>query len=54
MTIHWKAVEQYFTVVLFAFKFYPVCNFGKFINFGLGTVRVERVKMDFLFGWLNK
>ena len=21
MTIHWKAVEQYFTVVLFAFQF---------------------------------
>ena len=33
MTIHWKIVEQYFTVVLFVF-----------INFGLGTVRSERVK----------
>ena len=82
MTIHWKAVEQYFTVVLFVnpltsrvkplviqsflsfdtmdgtrrkaveqyliielfvFQFYPVsCNFGKFINFVLGTVRSER------------
>ena len=39
MTIHWKAVEQYFTVILFVFQF---CNFGKFINFGLGTVRSER------------
>ena len=44
MTIYWKAVEQYFTVVLSVFQFYPVCNFGKFINCGLGTVRSERVK----------
>ena len=29
MTIHSKAVEQFFTVVLFVFQFYPVCNFGK-------------------------
>ena len=43
MTIHWKAVEQYFTVVLFVFQFYPVCNFGKVISFGFGTVRSERV-----------
>ena len=42
MIIHSKAVEQYFTVVFF--QFYPVCNFGGFINFGLGTVRSERVK----------
>ena len=41
MTIHWKAVEQYFTVVLFVIQFYTVCNFGKLINFGLGTVRRE-------------
>ena len=26
------------------FQCYPVCNFGKFINFGYGTVRSERVK----------
>ena len=26
MTIHWKAVEEYFTVVLFVFLCYPVCN----------------------------
>ena len=32
------------TVVLFVFQFYPVCNFGKFMSFGLGTVRSERVK----------
>ena len=44
MTIHWKAVEQYFTVVLLVFQFSPVLNFGKFINFELGTVRSERVK----------
>ena len=35
MTIHWKTVEQCFTMVLFVFQFYPECNFGKFINFGL-------------------
>ena len=46
VTIHWKEVEQYFTVVvLFGFQFYPVYNFGKFINFGLGTVRSDRVKI---------
>ena len=43
--IHWKAVEQYFTAVLLNFQFYPVCNFRKFINFGLGTSRSERVKL---------
>ena len=35
MCDHWKAVEQYFTLVVFVFQFYPVCNFGKVINFGL-------------------
>ena len=35
MTMHWKAVEQYFTAVLFVFQF--VCNFGKSINFKRGT-----------------
>ena len=44
MTIHWKAVEQYFTVVLFVFQLDLVCNFGKFIHFGISTVRSERVK----------
>ena len=44
MTIHWKAVEQYFTVVLFGFQVSTVCNFEKFINFGLGTVRSEGLK----------
>ena len=29
MTIHWKAVEQYFVVVLFILQCYPVCDFGK-------------------------
>ena len=46
MTIHWKAVEQYFTVVLllwFVFQLNPVCNVGKFIIFGFGTVRSERL-----------
>ena len=43
MTIHWKAVEQYFTVVLFVFQAYPVCNFGKFVDFGLNTVELKGV-----------
>ena len=29
-----EAVERYFSVVLVAFQFYPVSNFGKFIKFG--------------------
>ena len=29
--------------MLFAFQFYPVCNFGKFINFGLSAVMSESV-----------
>ena len=38
--------SKYFTVVLFAFQVYPVCNFGKFISyFALGTVRTERVNL---------
>ena len=37
MTIHWKAAEQYFTVVMFVFQF----------SFGLGTLRSERVKWWF-------
>ena len=31
-----------FTVVLFVFQFYPVCNFGQFIKLELGTVGSER------------
>ena len=31
-------------MVLFGFQFSPVCNFGNFVSFGLGTVRSERVK----------
>ena len=38
-TIHVKAVEQYFV-----FQCGPVCKFGKFINFRLGTVRNQTVK----------
>ena len=33
MDIHWKAIEQYFTVVLFVFQFFQICNFEKFVNF---------------------
>ena len=43
MTIHWKAVEMYFTVVMFVFQFYVVCFFGKIYQFGLGAVRSELV-----------
>ena len=43
MIIHWKAAELHFTVVLFVFQFFLVCNFGQFINFGLGTLRSETV-----------
>ena len=32
MTIHWKAVEQYLSLLLFVFQLKPVCNFGKFNN----------------------
>ena len=35
MTIHWKAVKQYFSVVLFVFQFYLVCNFGKLFTLNL-------------------
>ena len=38
-TIDWKAVKQYFTVVPFVFQFYPVCNFGKFINLALSGAK---------------
>ena len=34
-----RSLEQYFTVVLFVFQFYPVCNFG------LDAVRSERVNI---------
>ena len=43
MTIHWKAVKQCVTVVLFVFQFSPICDSGKLINFELGAVRSERV-----------
>ena len=29
---------------LFFFQCYPVCKFGNFISFGLGTVRSERIE----------
>ena len=44
MTIHWKAVEQFFTVVLFGFQFSPLFNFEKCINFGFGIIKSEKVK----------
>ena len=42
MIIYWKAVEQYFTVVLFVFQFE---KFGKLIKFGLGIVNSGGVKI---------
>ena len=45
MTIHWKAVEQHFNVVLFAI----LEKKKSIINFGFGTVRSERVK-----GWNHR
>ena len=38
-------VEQDFTVVLFVSRFHPVCNVGKFINFGFDTIRSVRVNI---------
>ena len=40
--------EQYSTVELFILQFSPVCNFGKYINFGIGTVGTERVNRSAL------
>ena len=37
-------------MVLFVFPFYPVCNFGKFINFVLSILRSETVKKINCFG----
>ena len=46
MTIHWKAVEQCFTVMLFGCRFYSVCSFAKFINFVLKlSARVKGLKI---------
>ena len=45
VTIHGKAVGQYFTVMLFVFQFYPICNCGKCISFRLGTVRSDRLNI---------
>ena len=33
--------------MLFVYQFHPDCDFGRFINFGLGTVRSERIKYFF-------
>ena len=45
MTIHWKAVEQYFAVVFYIFTQFN-CNYEKFISFGLGNVRREMVNKN--------
>ena len=36
---------------MFVFQFYPVCNFAKFISFGLGTVKNQRVKWASSYKW---
>ena len=36
-------IHSFGKLVLFVFQFYAVCNFGKFVNFGLSTVRRERI-----------
>ena len=38
MTIHWKAVGQYFSVVLFVCHFCDVCTFGEFVTLGSETL----------------
>ena len=44
MAIHWKAVEHYFTVVLFTFvQFHPDRNFGNLSTLDFGTDMSERV-----------
>ena len=35
--------SDHFTVMLFVFQFYPVYNFGIFIDFGLRSLRSERI-----------
>ena len=42
MNTHWKAVEQCSGAVCCSIS--KVCNLGKSLNFGLDTVRSERVK----------
>ena len=49
MTFCWKAVEQYFSVVLLIFQFYLVCNFvKKFFNldFTLSGVKAKGDNVD--------
>ena len=40
MSIHWKAVEQYFTVLPFVLQFYQACNFGKFSKLQYITLKI--------------
>ena len=47
MTIHWKAVELYFTVVLFVLQFNRVCIFRKFLSvLDLALSEVKRLSSD--------
>ena len=41
-------------MVLFVFQFYPVCNIEKFISFGPGTLKSERVKSNMKVNSLEK
>ena len=47
MTIRWKTVEQYFTLVLFGLPFYSVCYFGTLLDLALS--RVEGLTSILLF-----
>ena len=42
MTIHWKAVEQLSTLVVFVFNFTQFVSLES-VKFGHGTVKSERV-----------
>ena len=60
MTIYWKAVTQYFTVVVCVFRFSLVCNIEN-DSFGFGISRCERIQtcvegggsiIDWVRGWV--
>ena len=47
MTIHWKAVEQYFTVVLFVFNFTQSVIFENLSILDLALLRVKGLTLLF-------
>ena len=48
MTIHCKAVEQYFTVVLFVFQFYPMFENLSILDLALSGVKGLRFNNVFI------